>query len=122
MNNYFYLDHHNQQQGPISPERFAENGVTPNSLVWCTGMADWAPAYTVPELKAFFQPRSCNQSPPPPNGAMLTAMRPITRMAKCTISRIRTEEMRSAAANMAATTITVCRRAPIRICCGACWL
>lgn len=68
MNNYFYLDHHNQQQGPISPERFAENGVTPNSLVWCTGMADWAPAYTVPELKSFFQPRSCNQSPPPPNG------------------------------------------------------
>lgn len=68
MNNYFYLDHHNHQQGPISPERFAENGVTPNSLVWCTGMADWAPAYTVPELKAFFQPRSYNQSPPPPNG------------------------------------------------------
>lgn len=36
MNNYFYLDHHNQQQGPISPERFAENGVTPNTLVWYT--------------------------------------------------------------------------------------
>ena len=37
---------------------------------------------------------------------MLTAMRPITRMAKCTISRIRTEEMRSAAANMAGKTTT----------------
>lgn len=122
MNNYFYLDHHNQQQGPISPERFAENGVTPNSLVWCTGMADWAPAYTVPELKAFSNQGAVTNRLRHRTGAMLTAMRPITRMVKCTISRIRTEEMRSAAANMAATTITVCRRAPIRICCGACWL
>lgn len=68
MNNYFFLDRNNHQQGPISPERFAENGVTPNTLVWCTGMADWAPAYTVPELKAFFQPGNNSQTPPPPNG------------------------------------------------------
>ena len=68
MNAYFYIDSRNQQQGPISPERFAENGVTPQTLIWCVGMPDWKPAGTVPELKDFFRPSSpAGQAPEPPN-------------------------------------------------------
>ena len=55
MQDYFYLDSHNQQRGPVSPSRFAELGVTPQTLVWCNGMADWAPAGSVAELSMFLK-------------------------------------------------------------------
>lgn len=66
MNDYFYLDSQNRQHGPISPDKFAENGVTPQTLVWCNGMKDWAPAETVPELKDFFTPFAAGPQPPQP--------------------------------------------------------
>lgn len=66
MQDYFYLDSHNQQRGPVSPARFAELGVTPQTLVWCTGMADWAPAGSVAELSMFFRPGFSDQRPPEP--------------------------------------------------------
>lgn len=50
MNDYFFLDSQNRQQGPISPTKFAENGVTADTLVWCVGMKDWTRAAAVPEL------------------------------------------------------------------------
>ena len=66
MHDYFYLDRNNRQNGPISPEKFAENGVTPQTLVWCNGMADWAPAGSIPELSMFFRPGFSDQRPPEP--------------------------------------------------------
>ena len=54
MSSYFYLDSHHTQCGPISPEHFAEHGVTPQTLVWCSGMDNWTPASQVPALQSFF--------------------------------------------------------------------
>lgn len=54
MNSYFYLDSNNKQHGPIVVEKFAENGVTPSTLVWCNGMDNWQPADSVAELKEWF--------------------------------------------------------------------
>lgn len=59
MNAYFYIDKNNAQRGPVAGERLLEFGVTPETPVWCEGMADWMPAETVDELKPLFQ-----QQPP----------------------------------------------------------
>lgn len=34
----------------MSKEQLRLYGLEPNSQIWCKGMANWAPAYTVPEL------------------------------------------------------------------------
>ena len=44
MNEYFYLDKNNQQQGPISPQQFYAYDVTAETLVWCSGMDNWTRA------------------------------------------------------------------------------
>lgn len=36
--------------GPMSAAMLARSGVTPQTPVWCNGMADWAPASTQPEV------------------------------------------------------------------------
>ena len=66
MKPYFFLDKNNQQQGPVQPERLAENGVTPQTLVWTEGMTDWAPAETIAELQPFLQTPGSGTCPPPP--------------------------------------------------------
>ena len=66
MKPYFFLDKNNQQQGPVQPERLAENGVTPQTLVWTEGMTDWAPAETIAELHPFLQTPVSGTCPPPP--------------------------------------------------------
>lgn len=68
MHNYFFLDKQERQQGPIPPEKFAQNGVTPDTLVWCSGMTDWERAASVPELQGFLTPftRMEQQPPEPP--------------------------------------------------------
>ena len=66
MNDYFYLDSQNRQHGPISPDKFAENGVSPQTLVWCNGMKDWMPAESVPERQEFFKPFAAGPQPPQP--------------------------------------------------------
>ena len=66
MKPYFFLDKNNQQQGPVQPERLAENGVTPQTLVWTEGMTDWAPAATIAELHPFLQTPVSGTCPPPP--------------------------------------------------------
>lgn len=65
MNNYFYLDANGKQQGPIPSYKLIENGVKPNTLVWCTGMSDWQRAQDVVELKSMFG--NSNMPPEPPN-------------------------------------------------------
>lgn len=72
MNEYFYLDEHNLQHGPVSPYRFTELGVTANTLVWRQGMDEWTPAESVSELRDFVrsatqeQPNTAYNNPPPP--------------------------------------------------------
>lgn len=48
---YFIIDENNKQAGPFSPEQLAEKAITPETLVWRQGMADWTPAWKVEELK-----------------------------------------------------------------------
>lgn len=54
-----------QQAGPFDvmkfPDLIAAGQITPATLVWKPGMANWAAAGSVPELAAFFQ-----QATPPP--------------------------------------------------------
>lgn len=66
MNNYFYLDHQNRQQGPVSPSSFSALGVTADTLVWCSGMNDWTRAGAVAELAPYFQSESQQTVPPRP--------------------------------------------------------
>ena len=66
MNEYFYLDKNNQQQGPISPQQFYAYDVTAETLVWCSGMDNWTRAGNIRELQDFICTRSSNTTPPPP--------------------------------------------------------
>lgn len=66
MNEYFYLDKNNQQQGPISPQQFYAYDVTAETLVWCSGMDNWTRAGNIRELQDFISKRSSNTTPPPP--------------------------------------------------------
>lgn len=73
MDTFFYLDSQNKQQGPISTSRFAENGITAQTLVWRDGMSNWTPAGQVPELRHLFNASkatdfasTANQSQPAP--------------------------------------------------------
>lgn len=50
-----------QTQGPYAAEQLAAAGITPETLVWTSGMAAWAPAGSVPALAAAFR----RNSPPP---------------------------------------------------------
>jgi membrane protease subunit (stomatin/prohibitin family) len=60
-----------QQAGPFSIEQMraglANGQMTPESMVWTTGMAGWAPANTVPALQQLFAaPPPLPQDPPTP--------------------------------------------------------
>ena len=54
MEQFFYLDANNTQQGPVNASLLVSLGVTPTTLVWKQGMAQWTPAGQVPELAAIF--------------------------------------------------------------------
>lgn len=56
MNEYYYLDSQNQQQGPVFPTQFAMLGITSKTMVWCNGMTNWQQAGTIPELAAYIVP------------------------------------------------------------------
>lgn len=65
MNNYFYLDNNNQQKGPVSPMQFSMYGINANTMVWCTGMAEWQRAGSIDELRDFITTKYNNATPPP---------------------------------------------------------
>lgn len=58
----YYLVKDNQQMGPFPIDQLLGNGLTPQSLVWCEGMANWTQASQVPDLAPLFAP----QQPPTP--------------------------------------------------------
>lgn len=50
------------QQGPFSIDELRARRIASDTLVWAEGMAQWAPAWQVPELRAVVY----DYSPPPP--------------------------------------------------------
>lgn len=54
MNQYHYIDGAQKQCGPFAPYELKNHPITPVTLVWCSGMADWAEAQTVTELQFLF--------------------------------------------------------------------
>lgn len=65
MKDYFYIDSNNEQKGPISPLNFSIYNVTPDTLVWCEGMADWTRAGSLDELHDVFVTQQTQTTPPP---------------------------------------------------------
>ncbi len=68
MNEYFYLDGQKKQQGPVAAERLAALGVTDETLVWTSGMADWQPAGSLAALRHFLHSAQPPVPPIPPQG------------------------------------------------------
>ena len=52
MANY-YLAINKQRLGPFPEEELLQNGMTPDTLVWCKGMENWTKAGNVPELAKY---------------------------------------------------------------------
>lgn len=46
----YYIGKNNERLGPFPVEQLIANGITPDTLVWCTGMPGWAKAKDVPEV------------------------------------------------------------------------
>lgn len=54
----YYIVYRGQQIGPMEKEQLRNYDLTPDSKVWCEGMSDWCPAYTIPELMEMMPPKS----------------------------------------------------------------
>ncbi|MCM1483556.1 MAG: CD225/dispanin family protein [Muribaculaceae bacterium] len=49
----YYVARDGQPQGPFTPQQLAQQGITPDTLVYNETMKDWTPAGNVPELQAY---------------------------------------------------------------------
>lgn len=58
---FFIIDCNGQQAGPFSFDQLVQKGISPETLVWKQGMADWTPAWKVEELKAVLEAIRANQ-------------------------------------------------------------
>lgn len=58
---FFIIDRNGQQAGPFSFDQLVQKAITPETLVWKQGMADWTPAWKVEELKAVLEAIRANQ-------------------------------------------------------------
>lgn len=58
---FFIIDRNGQQAGPFSLDQLVQKGISPETLVWKQGMADWTPAWKVEELKAVLEAIRANQ-------------------------------------------------------------
>ena len=59
---FFIIDHNGQQAGPFSFDQLVQKGISPETLVWKQGMADWTPAWKVEDLRAVLEAAEANQS------------------------------------------------------------
>lgn len=59
---FFIIDHNGQQAGPFSFDQLVQKGISPETLVWKQGMADWTPAWKVEDLRAVLEATETNQS------------------------------------------------------------
>ena len=55
MAQYYYTDG-KERYGPFTIEQLQERNITPETLVWKEGMADWLPARQVDELQSLLTP------------------------------------------------------------------
>lgn len=61
MNEYFYIDKAtNQQCGPFTVNELKTKNITSDTMVWCSGMADWTTANNVSELSVLFSAQQPN--------------------------------------------------------------
>ena len=58
---FFIIDHNGQQAGPFNFDQLVQKGISPETLVWKQGMADWTPAWKVEDLKAVLEAIRANQ-------------------------------------------------------------
>lgn len=58
---FFIIDCNGQQAGPFSFDQLVQKGISPETLVWKQGMADWTPAWKVEDLKAVLEAIRANQ-------------------------------------------------------------
>jgi len=61
----YYLAKDGQRVGPMTVEQLLQNQLTPESLVWTEGMANWVKASEVPELASAFAPAQPVAAPAP---------------------------------------------------------
>ena len=59
---FFIIDRNGQQAGPFSFDQLVQKGISPETLVWKQGMADWVPAWKVEDLRAVLEAAEANQS------------------------------------------------------------
>ena len=57
----YYIGKNNQRQGPFEIDQLLANGLTPDTLVWCSGMPGWQKANEVPEVAVLFAPQQPKQ-------------------------------------------------------------
>lgn len=62
----YYLAVNGQQVGPLDVNQLISSGMTPNSMVWTEGMANWTQASSVPELAHLFAAPASPAYPPAP--------------------------------------------------------
>ena len=59
---FFIIDRNGQQAGPFSFDQLVQKGISPETMVWKQGMADWTPAWKVEDLRAVLEAVEANQS------------------------------------------------------------
>ena len=59
---YFIIDNNGQQAGPISQDQLVQKAISPETLVWKQGMADWTPAWKVEELRTVLEAVEANKT------------------------------------------------------------
>lgn len=59
---FFIIDRNGLQAGPFSFDQLVQKGISPETLVWKQGMADWTPAWKVEDLRAVLEAIEANQS------------------------------------------------------------
>lgn len=64
---YYIVDGNNQSSGPYTKEQLAGMRVSPKTMMWREGMANWEPAHQFPELASILAPPDVPQNTPPPN-------------------------------------------------------
>lgn len=59
---YFIIDNNGQQAGPFNQDQLVQKAISPETLVWKQGMADWTPAWKVEELKTVLEAVEANKT------------------------------------------------------------
>ena len=90
----YYLAINGQQQGPFSKEQLRQQNISPDTLVWHSGMSEWKKGRELPELNDLFEevviiedaPANGAYPPPPAEDAGWFAMLGQQRVGPATIT------------------------------------